>query len=51
MTRYQRAKRKATLASALLAITLYSLILFLPAIGGYITGEQPLITYPSSADR
>lgn len=42
MTRYQRAKRRATWVSAGIAILLYSLILILPAIGGHITAEQPV---------
>lgn len=41
MSRYQRARRKATLISALAATGLYTLIIFLPAIAGYITAEQP----------
>ena len=41
MTRYQRAKRRATWVSAAIAALLYSLIMILPAIGGYITAEQP----------
>ena len=41
MTRYQRAKRRATWVSPAIAILLYSLLLILPAIGGHITAEQP----------
>lgn len=41
MTRYQRAKRRASWASATLAVLFYLLLIFLPAIGGYITDEQP----------
>lgn len=42
MTRYQRAKRRATWVSVGIAVLLYSLLLILPAIGGYITAEQPV---------
>lgn len=42
MTRYQRAKRRATWVSVAIAALLYSLIMILPAIGGYITAEQPV---------
>ena len=45
MTRYQRAKRRATWVSAGFAALLYSLLLVLPAIGGYITAEQPAGTH------
>ncbi len=38
MTRYQRTKRRATWVSAGIATLLYLLVLFLPAVGGYITG-------------
>ncbi|MHB9798439.1 hypothetical protein ACYCAX_11575 [Pseudomonas sp. MT3] len=36
------AKRKATLIGALLACAFYLILLLGPAIGGHITGEQPV---------
>lgn len=48
MTRYQSAKRRATwLATGVAALTfLLFFLAILPAIGGHITAEQPLTTYP-----
>jgi hypothetical protein len=45
VTKYKAAKRRATWVSAALAALFYGLLLLLPAMGGYITAEQPITTY------
>lgn len=50
VTRYQRAKRRATWVSVGIAVLLYSLLLILPAIGGYITAEQPVGTHSRASN-
>ncbi|MCY1300428.1 hypothetical protein D9M70_499910 [compost metagenome] len=49
-SRSQCTRRKATAISALMAAALYGAILFLPAIAGKITAEQP-VGAPYSAAR
>lgn len=46
MTRQQRTRRASIWAGTLTALIFYGLIMFLPAIGGMITAEQPIPTYP-----
>ncbi|MCO6057344.1 hypothetical protein NG726_11750 [Pseudomonas sp. MOB-449] len=46
--RHQRTKRKLTLISALMAAGLYGAILFLPAIAGQWTAEQPVGAYTAA---
>lgn len=48
MTRYQRAKRRLTLISAVAAAVIYGAILLLPAIAGQITAEQPVGAYTAA---
>lgn len=47
---HQKAKRRVTIVSALIAIALYSLILLGPAIGGYVTAEQPASGYSADSE-
>ncbi|MCY1367188.1 hypothetical protein D9M69_541120 [compost metagenome] len=47
-SRYQRAKRKAAAISALMAAGLYGAILFLPALAGEWTAEQPVGAYAAA---
>nr|WP_298118282.1 hypothetical protein [uncultured Pseudomonas sp.] len=42
MNNYQRAKRRVTAVTLIMGALFYAMLIIIPAIGGYITAEQPI---------
>lgn len=45
MTRHQRERRRAMASTAIGLAILITVLVILPAVGGWITAEQPISTY------